>query len=181
MRPWLATTGVLPFSGLRLTGPRLVHGAVEGETMALLAPDWAKWRGVAMRVAAPSRVIDAARRAHLKSRQKATERVAEPSCPRRLFCGLQASPSAQHVVGLAFLYLDHGVHGLDQLGEVGVAVVLGIEGGVEALDHVQHGSLVDPGLALRLGEQAHGTLEHLGGRVGPWRRWCVLGFDGPRA
>jgi hypothetical protein len=91
-----------------------------------------------------------------------------------LFC----SAYAQHVVSLALLDLDDGVHGLDHLGEVGVAVVLGIEGRVEALDHVPHGSPVDPGLALGFGEQAHGALEHLGGRVSRRRWWAVLGFAG---
>ena len=33
------------------------------------------------------------------------------------------------------------------------------EGGVEALDPVPDRSLIDPGLALGLGEQAHGALE----------------------
>jgi len=55
---------------------------------------------------------------------------------------------------------------------------LRIEGGIEPLDHVPDRSLVDPGFALGLGEQANRTLEQFGRRVGGWWGWCVLGLGG---
>jgi hypothetical protein len=67
--------------------------------------------------------------------------------------GLPRSPHPQLVIGLTLAHFDDRIHRLEHLAEARVPVILGIEGGVQTLDHRPHACLVDPRLPLRLGKQ----------------------------